>query len=124
MKKLSGKFKISDIRLEMQHVMQNYCPVYRSEEKMIIGKQKLLILLDKFKKISIKDKTNIWNTEIVEAFELENLLLQSLASIESALNRKESRGAHSRVEYKKRKDTKWLKQTNAWGYKKKKTKIR
>ena len=124
LKKLSGKFKISDIRLEMRHVMQNYCPVYRSEEKMIIGKQKLLILLDKFKKISIKDKTNIWNTEIVEAFELENLLLQSLASIESALNRKESRGAHSRVDYKKRNDKNWLKHTMAWVNNKNKPKIR
>ena len=58
----------------MQHIMQNYCPVYRSEEKMIIGK-KLLELIEKFKKIEIRDKTKIWNTEMIEALELENALL-------------------------------------------------
>ena len=120
-KNSKGKFKISEIRLEMQQVMQNYCPVYRSEEKMIKGKEKLLMLLDKFKKINIKDKSNVWNTEVVEALELENLLLQSLVSIESALNRKESRGAHSRVDYKKRNDKSWLKHTMAWINKKQET---
>ncbi|MBD22144.1 MAG: succinate dehydrogenase flavoprotein subunit [Alphaproteobacteria bacterium] len=123
-KNSKGNFNISDIRLEMQQIMQNYCPVYRSEEKMITGKEKLLKLLEKFKKIKIKDKTNVWNTEVIEALELENLLLQSLVSIESALNRKESRGAHSRVDYKKRNDKNWLKHTMAWVNNKKKPKIR
>ena len=123
-KNSKGSVKISDIRLEMQHIMQNYCPVYRSEEKMIIGKKKLLELIEKFKKIEIRDKTNIWNTEVIEALELENLLLQSLVSIESALNRKESRGAHSRVDYKKRNDKSWLKHTMAWVNNNKKPKIR
>ena len=123
-KNSKGNVKISDIRLEMQHIMQNYCPVYRSEEKMIIGKEKLLELIEKFKKIEIRDKTNIWNTEVIEALELENLLLQSLVSIESALNRKESRGAHSRVDYKKRNDKSWLKHTMAWVNNNKKPKIR
>ena len=72
----------------------------------------------------IRDKTNIWNTEVIEALELENLLLQSLVSIESALNRKESRGAHSRVDYKKRNDKSWLKHTMAWVNNNKKPKIR
>ena len=123
-KNSKGNVKISDIRLEMQHIMQNYCPVYRSEEKMIIGKKKLLELIEKFKKIEIRDKTNIWNTEVIEALELENLLLQSLVSIESALNRKESRGAHSRVDYKKRNDKSWLKHTMAWVNNNKRPKIR
>ena len=91
---------------------------------MIQGKEKLHQLLEKFKKIKIKDKTNVWNTEVIEALELENLLLQSLVSIESALNRKESRGAHSRVDYKKRNDKRWLKHTMAWINNKRKPKIR
>ena len=123
-KNSNGKYKISDIRSEMQQINQNYCPVYRSEEKMILGKEKLLKLLDKFKRIEIKDKTSVWNTEVIEALELENLLLQSLVSIESALNRKESRGAHSRVDYKKRNDKNWLKHTMAWVNNKNKPKIR
>lgn len=123
-KNSNGKYKISDIRSEMQQINQNYCPVYRSEEKMIQGKEKLLKLLDKFKRIEIKDKTSVWNTEVIEALELENLLLQSLVSIESALNRKESRGAHSRVDYKKRNDKNWLKHTMAWVNNKNKPKIR
>ena len=123
-KNSNGKYKNSDIRSEMQQINQNYCPVYRSEEKMILGKEKLLKLLDKFKRIEIKDKTSVWNTEVIEALELENLLLQSLVSIESALNRKESRGAHSRVDYKKRNDKNWLKHTMAWVNNKNKPKIR
>ena len=105
----------------MQQINQNYCPVYRSREND--SKRKLLKLLDKFKRIEIKDKTSVWNTEVIEALELENLLLQSLVSIESALNRKESRGAHSRVDYKKRNDKNWLKHTMAWVNNKNKPKL-
>tara|TARA_E500000331_G_C17134044_1_gene659618 strand:- start:160 stop:1047 length:888 start_codon:yes stop_codon:yes gene_type:complete len=105
----NGKKSVSSIRLEMQHTMQNFCPVYRTEEKMIKGKKKLLSLLRDFKNIRISDKSLIWNTEVIEALELKNLLLQSIVSVESALNRKESRGAHSRIDYKVRNDKKWLK---------------
>ena len=95
----------------MQEIMQNYCPVYRSGELMKEGKKKLNSLIDEFKNIKISDKSTIWNTEIIEAYELQNLLLQSMASIDSALNRKESRGAHARMDYHKRDDKKWMKHT-------------
>ncbi|MBC11233.1 MAG: succinate dehydrogenase flavoprotein subunit [Rickettsiales bacterium] len=110
----NGKNSISKIREEMQHTMQNYCPVYRSEEKMKEGKKIILALLNKFKNIKINDNTRVWNTEVIEALELENLLLQSLASIECALNRKESRGAHSRIDFKDRNDKTWLKHSMVW----------
>ncbi len=103
-----GTKSVSKIRIEMQHTMQNFCPVYRSEKKMKKGKAILLDLLDQTKNLKITDKSLIWNTEIVEAFELQNLLLQSIASIEAALERKESRGAHARDDFKKRNDKKWL----------------
>ena len=91
--------------------MQNFCPVYRSGKLMNQGRKKLSLLLDDFEKIKINDKTTVWNTEMIEAYELQNLLLQSIASIDSALNRKESRGAHSRMDFKTRDDKKWMKHT-------------
>ena len=105
----NGNKSVSSIRLEMQHIMQNYCPVYRSEKKMIEGKKKLLSLLEDFREINISDKSLIWNTEVIEALELKNLLSQSIVSVESALNRKESRGAHSRIDFKHRDDKNWMK---------------
>ena len=113
-RKSNGSKKVATIRLEMQHTMQNFCPVYRSEEKMLEGKSKLLSLLDDFKNIKISDQSLIWNTELVEALELKNLLSQSIVSIDSALNRKESRGAHSRIDYAERNDNKWLKHSLIW----------
>ncbi len=107
----SGKKSISDIRKRMQHIMQNYCPVYRSGKLMKEGRKKLLELFEDFKKIKIYDKTIVWNTEVIEAYELQNLLLQALASIDSALNRTESRGAHARMDYLNRNDKKWMKHT-------------
>ena len=81
---------------------------------MIEGKKKLLSLMDDFNKIKIHDKSLIWNTEVIEALELKNLLSQCIVSIESALNRKESRGAHSRIDYSERNDQKWLKHSMIW----------
>ena len=109
-----GNESVSKIRLEMQYIMQNYCPVYRSREIMLEGEKKILELIQKFNKINISDQTLVWNTEVVEALELQNLLLQSLASIKSALNRKESRGAHARIDYQKRDDKTWLKHALVW----------
>ncbi len=119
-----GKYSISKIRLEMQHTMQNYCPVYRSEKVMRDGEKKLIELLKQFEDIKINDKTNVWNTEIIEALELQNLLLQSIVSIRSALDRKESRGAHSRVDYKERNDKLWMKHSLLWVDSKGKSKIK
>ncbi len=120
----NGKKSVASIRLEMQHTMQNFCPVYRSEEKMLEGKSKLLSLLNDFKSIKINDQSLIWNTEVIEALELKNLLSQAIVSVESALNRKESRGAHSRIDYSKRDDKKWLKHSLIWAKKDGKTETR
>tara|TARA_B100000686_G_C16794130_1_gene980991 strand:+ start:189 stop:1973 length:1785 start_codon:yes stop_codon:yes gene_type:complete len=109
LKNSKGSISVSDIRLEMQHTMQNFCSVYRSEKRMKSGKKILASLLKKLDNIKITDKTLVWNTEIIEALELQNLLLQSLTSIECALTRKESRGAHSRIDFKNRNDKTWLK---------------
>ena len=113
-KESKGNFSVSKLRLEMQHTMQNFCPVYRSGKMMKKGKGKLLEILEKLKKVKITDKSLIWNTEIVEALELHNLIIQSIASIDSALERTESRGAHSRIDFKKRNDKNWLKHNLVW----------
>ena len=110
-KNSNGKKSVAKIRLEMQHTMQNYCPVYRSEKIMKEGEKKLLKLLRDFESINISDKTTVWNTEIIEALELHNLLLQSIVSVRSALDRKESRGAHARIDFEDRNDKDWLKHT-------------
>ena len=120
----NGKNSVSKIRLEMQHTMQNYCPVYRSGKKMKEGKKILLSLLEKSKSLKITDKSLIWNTELVEALELNNLLIQSIASIDTALSREESRGAHAREDYKLRDDKKWLKHLLTFVEHSGKTKIR
>ena len=120
----NGRKSVASIRLEMQHTMQNFCPVYRSEEIMQEGKNKLLSLLNDFKNIKINDQSLIWNTEVIEALELKNLLSQAIVSVDSALNRKESRGAHSRIDYSKRDDKKWLKHSLIWVNKDGKTETR
>ena len=109
-----GKYSTSKLRLEMQYTMQNYCPVYRSGELMKKGKLKLLEILEKLNKVKITDKSLIWNTEIIEIMELNNLILQSIASVDSAIKRTESRGAHSRIDFTDRNDKKWLKHNLAW----------
>ncbi len=110
----NGSNSISKLRSEMQHTMQNFCPVYRSEKIMKQGKKILLNILDKIHNVKISDKSLVWNTEIVEAIELHNLILQSIASIDTALIRTESRGAHSRIDYEHRDDKKWLKHNLVW----------
>ena len=107
----------------MQHTMQNFCPVYRSGSVMKKGKLKLLEILKKLDEVKISDKSLIWNTEIVEKLELHNLIIQSIASIDSAIKRTESRGAHSRIDFKKRDDNKWLKHNLIWTEESGKTKF-
>ena len=91
---------------------------------MLEGKKKLLTLLEDFNNIKINDKSLIWNTEVIEALELKNLLSQAIVSMESSLCRKESRGAHSRIDYKVRNDNDWLKHTMIWLNEKGKTKTK
>ena len=110
----SGEYSISKIRTSMQHCMQRYCAVYRSGKELLKGRKILIDLLENSHRLKIKDKSLVWNTEIVEALELQNLLVQSIASVESALLREESRGAHSRSDFKERNDKKWLKHCLVW----------
>lgn len=109
----SGEHSAATIRDDMQRSMQRYAAVFRSGESLDTGVKKMQSVFDSFSAIGMTDRGLIWNTELVEAFELSNLLLQSQVIIQGALRRTESRGAHARDDYPERDDEHWLKHTLA-----------
>ena len=102
------------IRLEMQKIMQLDAAVFRSGETLRQGIIKLAQVLESFKDVRVSDRSLIWNTDLIETLELENLLLQATATIHSAEHRTESRGAHAREDFPNRDDARWLKHTLVW----------
>ena len=110
----SGDISTAELRNKMQKTMQRYAPVYRDEETLKKGIELMKEMYNSFKNVSVSDKSLIWNTDLVETLELNNLLYQSLATLYSAYNRKESRGSHAREDYPDRDDNNWLKHTFVW----------
>jgi succinate dehydrogenase / fumarate reductase flavoprotein subunit len=109
-----GSLKTADIRLNMQRVMQNHAAVFRTGETLDQGVVKLNEVFASFAQVSVEDRTLVWNTDLIETMELDNLLGQAVATMNSAANRKESRGAHAREDFEKRDDDNWMKHTLAW----------
>jgi succinate dehydrogenase / fumarate reductase flavoprotein subunit len=109
-----GPRRTADIRLDMQKVMQNHAAVFRTGESLAEGVKKLGSVFESFGEVQVSDRSLVWNTDLVETLELENLLRQAVATMHSAENRKESRGAHAREDFKERDDKEWLKHTLAW----------
>ena len=109
-----GTINVSDIRLEMQKIMQKHAGVFRNDKSLQEGVNKLNDIYKEFPNVSIEDKTNIFNTEYIELLELKNLLDNSMATMHSANFRKESRGAHSHEDYPERDDENWLIHTLAY----------
>ena len=109
-----GSRPTSEIRLEMQKVMQGHAAVFRTGEVLDEGVELLRKTYASFDDVAVTDRSLVWNTDLVETIELENLLLNATATIESAANRHESRGAHAREDYPDRDDENWMKHTLVW----------
>ncbi|HEY9182509.1 MAG TPA: succinate dehydrogenase flavoprotein subunit, partial [Gammaproteobacteria bacterium] len=109
-----GKTPTAKIRLDMQRVMQDHAAVFRTGESLQEGITKLEQVFASFADVGVTDRSLIWNTDLVETLELDNLLLQAMGTIKSAANRTESRGAQAREDYPERDDVNWLKHTLAW----------
>ncbi|PCJ24191.1 MAG: succinate dehydrogenase flavoprotein subunit [Rickettsiales bacterium] len=109
-----GKILVSDLRLKMQKTMQNYAAVFRTEETLEEGKRLIDEIREEYKDIKISDRSLIWNSDLVEALELGNLIDQAVLTMHAAANRKESRGAHAREDFQDRDDKTWMKHTILW----------
>jgi succinate dehydrogenase flavoprotein subunit len=110
----NGSRPTAAIRIEMQKAMQLDAAVFRTGETLRAGIERIGATFASFSDVRIADRSLIWNTDLIETLELENLLFQATATIHSAANRTESRGAHAREDFPQRDDVNWLKHTLVW----------
>ena len=110
----NGSTKTSELRLKMQKTMQSKCAVFRTEKTLKEGVNEIRKPYEGMEDLSVKDKSLLFNTDLVETLEFDNLIRQALTTMDSAYNRKESRGAHAREDFTTRDDKNFMKHTLAW----------
>jgi len=110
----NGSTPTSVLRDKMQRTMQTKCAVFRTDKTLQEGLKEIQDPWNGLQDVSVSDKSLIFNTDLVETLEFDNLIRQSMVTVSSAENRKESRGAHSRDDFKDRDDQEWMKHTLAW----------
>jgi succinate dehydrogenase / fumarate reductase flavoprotein subunit len=110
----NGGSPTAQIRREMQRTMQTDCAVFRTEETLQQGVGKIDRVYQSMADVQVTDRSLIWNTDLIETMELDNLLAQAVTTMHSAANRKESRGAHMHETYPQRDDAEWMKHTITW----------
>ena len=108
-----GSVPTAELRLRMQKVMQSNCAVYRTGETLDEGSKLIHDVWGANDQIGINDRSMIWNSDLVEAMEFDNLIVQAVVTMDGAKNRTESRGAHAREDFTERDDKTWMKHTLA-----------
>jgi succinate dehydrogenase flavoprotein subunit len=110
----SGSQPTSALRLKMQKAMQTHCAVFRDGPVMKEGVEKIAALWTEAEDVRVSDRSLVWNTDLIETLEYDNLIAQAAVTVVGAENRQESRGAHAREDFPKRDDEKWMKHTLAY----------
>jgi succinate dehydrogenase / fumarate reductase flavoprotein subunit len=110
----SGGTPTAELRARMQHVMQEDCAVFRTGEVLAQGQKRIHEVWAASEDVRVTDRSLIWNSDLIETLEYDNLIVQAVTTVDSALNRQESRGAHAREDFSDRDDKNWMKHTLAF----------
>ncbi|NWH09340.1 MAG: succinate dehydrogenase flavoprotein subunit [Alphaproteobacteria bacterium] len=110
----NGATSTAELRLNMQRTMQSNCAVFRTGEVLEEGVKLIAQIHAASSDIKVADRSLIWNSDLMETLEFDNLIVQAAVTVNGAANRKESRGAHAREDFKDRDDENWMKHTLAW----------